>query len=82
MEKYGTSRMPVRNTMNIRVDKEFSLGGGKRFQVSMDAFNALNSNAAWAEQQATVTEQSGPTYGYVTRIVTPRVIRFGAAYSF
>jgi hypothetical protein len=82
MEKYGASRMPIRNTMNIRVDKEFSLGGNKRFTASVDAFNALNSNAAWAEQQATVNEQSGPTYGYVTRIVTPRVIRFGAAYRF
>ena len=82
MEKYGAKRMPIRNTLNLRVDREFSLGGNKRFSVSVDAFNALNSNAAWAEQQATVTEQSGPTYGYVTRIVTPRVIRFGGAYSF
>ena len=82
MEKYGTKRMPFRNTMNLRADKEFSLGGGKRFSASVDAFNALNSNAAWAEQQATITEASGPTYGYVTRIVTPRVIRFGVVYSF
>ena len=82
MEKYGAKRMPWRNILNLRVDKEFRLSGGKRFLAAVDAFNALNTNAAWAEQQATITDASGPTYGYVNRIVTPRVLRFSVAYEF
>ena len=82
MEPYGAKRLPVRNILNLRVDKDFRLGGGKKFSAAIDAFNALNTNAAWAEQHATVTEASGPTYGFFTRIVTPRVLRFSVSYEF
>jgi len=29
-----------------------------------------------------ITDASGPTYGYVVGIVTPRVLRFGITYEF
>ena len=82
MDKYGARRLPFRNVLNLRLDKDFRLGGGRKFSLAIDAFNALNSNAAWAEQQATITEASGPTYGFVTRIVTPRIFRFSVGYEF
>ena len=82
MEPYGAKRLPVRNVLNLRLDKAFKLGGGRKFTAAIDAFNALNSNAAWAEQQATITEASGPTYGFITRIVTPRILRFSVGYEF
>ena len=79
VEPFGTKRLPVRNILNLRVDKDFRVGGNKKFSAAVDAFNA---NAAWMEQNLTVIDASGPTYGFVTRIVTPRVVRFSIGYEF
>jgi carboxypeptidase family protein/TonB-dependent receptor-like protein len=82
VEPFGAKKLPVRNILNLRVDKDIKLSGGRKFSVAVDAFNALNANSAWAEQQATITDASGPTYGFINRIVTPRVLRFSAGYEF
>lgn len=46
-------------------------------QVSLEAVNARNTNVAQA-----VTFVSGPTHGRITQIPAPRILRFGAQYSF
>ena len=43
----------------------------------VDGLNAFNSNTAWIQ-----TYVSGPTYAYVTQIVSPRVLRLGISYEF
>ena len=65
------------NIVNLRASKEFSLGGGRRLVVDFDVFNALNSNAPLA-----ATFVSGPTFGYVTNVLPPRIARFGARFRF
>jgi len=77
LEPFGIRRGPIRSNLDLRVGKAFVSERGRRFDVSVDLFNALNSNAAWA-----TTYQSGPTFGYATTIASPRVARFGVAFSF
>jgi len=77
LEPFGSQRGPARSNLNLRGAKSFVLTKGRRFDVSLDLFNALNANAGWA-----TTYASGPTFGYVTSLASPRVARFGAAFSF
>ena len=53
------------------------MGGSRRVQFEFDVFNVLNSNAPTAAGFA-----SGPTFGYVTGVLPPRVARFGFNFSF
>src|SRR2546427_3514187 len=76
MEPFGTRRGPVRSNLDLRVGKAFVFARGPRFDVSLDLFNALNSNSAWA-----TTYQSGPTFGYWNTIASPHVARFGVHFS-
>jgi hypothetical protein len=77
MEEYGARSLPVRHQMNLRLFRRFGLGSGRRLMLSLDAFNALNTNVAYG-----ATWVSGPTFGYVTTISPPRVFRFGATFDF
>lgn len=77
LEPFGTERGPARSNLNLRGAKSFDLGRGRRFEVTLDLFNALNANAGWVSTYA-----SGPTFGYATTIASPRVARFGARFSF
>lgn len=77
MEPFGTQRGPARSNLNLRGAKSFALGKGRRFDVAFDVFNALNENSGWV-----TTYASGPTFGYVTTLASPRVARFGASFSF
>jgi len=77
LEPFGAERGPVRSNLNLRVSKMFALAKARRIDLSLDVLSALNSNAAWA-----TTYTSGPTFGNVTTIASPRVARFAAAFTF
>jgi hypothetical protein len=77
LEPYGAQKGPARQNLNVRVMKRFSLGGNRRIEATLDALNALNAGTPW-----TIDYTSGPTFGYATRITTPRVLRFGLMYEF
>jgi hypothetical protein len=76
LEPYGSQKGPLRSLINFRASKIFRLGK-QTLQVDADALNAFNSNTAWITNYL-----SGPTFGYVTQIVSPRVVRLGVAYEF
>ena len=76
LEPFGASREPGLNVLNLRLAKRFSFGT-KRVDFDVDLFNALNVNSATA-----ITTASGPTFGDVTVIVPPRVLRLGATFAF
>ena len=84
MEPFGAQKAPARQIVNLRGEKKFVLGGSQRLSLGLDAFNAFNSNVAWGggSNGSGITDASGPTYGYVVGIVTPRVLRFGITYEF
>lgn len=77
LEPFGTQRSAAINVVNLRVSKAVSLGGGHRAQFDFDVFNVLNSSAPLG-----VEFRSGPTFGYVTSVLPPRVARLGFRYTF
>jgi len=85
MEPYGDRRGDSRHIVNLRAAKSFRVRSQK-LSLTLDAFNAFNSNVAWGGNVAAggsgINYQSGPTFGYVTAIVQPRALRFGVAYEF
>jgi hypothetical protein len=76
LDAFGSERGPVQNYVDLRLGKNFRIGQ-QRIEISADAINALNTNVA----QAT-TYVAGPTYGQITLIPAPRIVRFGLQYSF
>ena len=81
MEPFGASHGPNRTITNLRVSKRFSFHRTSSVSVGIDAFNAFNSNVPWGiTSDPGISYQSGPTYGYVTQIVPPRVLRFNAVF--
>jgi hypothetical protein len=76
LDPFGSESGPTQNYMDLRLGKNFPVGK-HRLEVSVDAINALNTNVAQA-----LTYVSGPTYGQITQIPSPRIVRFGAQYSF
>ena len=83
MEEFGAVSSKPRHIVNLRGEKEFRFGTRKA-RIAIDAFNAFNSNVPWGggSNGSGITDASGPTYGYVVRILTPRVLRFGASFEF
>lgn len=76
MEEYGTQALPALHTVNVRVGKRFTLKR-YRFDFAADLFNAFNANTVTGQ-----TFASGPTYGSITEIFSPRIVRLGATMSF
>jgi hypothetical protein len=77
MEPFGATELPTLTSVNWRASKRLKMGKGKTLELVADLFNALNAN--------TVTSQSvvsGPTYGAISAVVPPRIIRLGATWSF
>jgi Carboxypeptidase regulatory-like domain len=76
LEPYGSMRAAPQNVLNLRISKLFPFGNS-RASVNFEIFNVLNSNA-----DTGLTFASGPTYGYSTGVLPPRVARIGGTYSF
>jgi len=88
MEEYGKLRGPNRVIVNMRGSRRFKTTKGT-IGADIEAFNVFNSNVPWATgggagtgDGAGIIDLSGPTYNFVTRIVNPRIIRFGITYEF
>jgi hypothetical protein len=77
LEPYGSQQLAAINTLNLRASRDFSLGSSRRLAVDFDVFNALNSNAPLS-----ATFASGPTFGYVTNVLPPRIARIGTRFRF
>ena len=76
--KYGDHRLPDFFMLNLRVEKVFNLQENATVTVSADAFNALNSNTSLSK----IGQITSTQFNAVTRIVNPRVFRFGVRFNF
>jgi hypothetical protein len=76
MEEFGAQSLPDLHSVNFRVGKRFSLGR-YRIDTAADLFNVFNANT-----EVGLNYASGPTYGAITGILPPRVLRLGATLSF
>ena len=61
----------VKKFVDIRFAKRLTIGAS-RFEGTLDIFNLFNANHVLAQNEAV-----GTTIGRPTRILTPRIIRFG-----
>jgi hypothetical protein len=77
LEEFGSQHLAAINIVNLRASKDFSLGGSRRLAADFEIFNALNSNAPLA-----ATFAAGPTFGYVTNALPPRIARIGVRFRF
>jgi hypothetical protein len=77
MEPFGAQTGPAINVLDLRTSKQFGTGGGSHLEFDFDLFNLLNSSA-----QTALIYPSGPTFGYATDVVPPRVARIGLKYMF
>ena len=77
VEPIGTFGLPRTHAMDVRVAKRFVLGSARSVEVRGDIYNVLN--------KGTVTVwnlQSGPNYLRPSRILFPRILQFGATFTF
>ncbi|MBI2833908.1 MAG: TonB-dependent receptor [Acidobacteria bacterium] len=77
LEPFGARREPALSVLNIRGSKRLSFRGGRRLEFDVDLFNALNANAA-----SQIDYQSGPTFGVISQILPPRIVRLGVTFAF
>jgi hypothetical protein len=82
LEPFGSEQGPTRHNLNFRVSRALALPKGQRVRVELDALNAVNTNVAWGNGNAGIEYRSGPTFGYATQIVAPRIFRIGVTYQF
>lgn len=77
MEPLGARSLPTQNLLNFRIEKRQRIKNYGSVSFQFDLFNLLNTNAATA-----VTTRSGSTFGRITGIVPPRIVRLGITYQF
>jgi hypothetical protein len=92
-EPRGSVELPARYQIDLRLGRLFDVGG-RRFEVSVDAYNLTNANTVYSVRTGTgltnIRYANDPTQP-VTQIATfnsptnalgPRIIRFNATYWF
>jgi carboxypeptidase family protein len=77
LEPYGSQQGDAITSTNLRVSKDLRLGGGRRLSFDVDLFNLFNSGVP-----TSMTFQSGPQFGAITEVLSPRIVRLGARFSF
>jgi carboxypeptidase family protein len=77
MGPYGEFRSNTVQLVNLRLNKNINLGRGQRVGLDFQVFNLLNSSAVTATNY-----QTGSQFGQVTDIVSGRVYRLGAGFTF
>jgi len=81
VDDVGKLRLPMANSLDVRVGKEFSFGLGSyrpRVNIDLDVFNVLNSNVVLGRQY----NLRLPTGDQVLEIMNPRILRIGARFNF
>jgi hypothetical protein len=77
VEPIGTRRLPNIHYTNFRAEKGFVLTGAHRVTVRVDLYNAFNINTATSLQP-----RSGAEFLRPREIMQPRIVEFGATYTF
>ena len=85
VEPIGSIRLPSTNIVDVRAEKQFGLGGGRKLHARIDVFNLLNANTT-----LTRTVRAGPNFlvplgagGSAARgILLPMIAQLGLQLSF
>jgi hypothetical protein len=76
-EPRGSRRLDAINTLDLRLEKTFPIGGGRSFGLFGDMFNLTNQGIA-----LTVQDLSGSTFGEPDDWSSPRTVRLGGRFTF
>lgn len=74
----GADRYDTLAVLDIRVDKDWAFGAGRRLTLSAAIFNALNADTVLSRN----SNRSRGEFDQITNLVGPRVLRLGAALHF
>jgi hypothetical protein len=76
-DSIGGERYDTLALLDLRVEKQFTIGRWGRVRVIADVFNVFNSNTVTNQETA-----SGPYWGEVYDLVQPRVFRLGFGWEY
>lgn len=79
-EEKGAFRYPSQHRLDLRLEKYFTIGNGKKIGFLMDMFNVLNASTVTRYQ--TAIEPGAYDFQYVWGIIPARVWRFGVNFEF
>ena len=63
--------------LDIRAEKRFEIGNGRRLNVRVNVYNTLNANSPLGIQG-----RSGPQFGFVTSIPPGRILEGSLGFNF
>ena len=75
----GSFRLDDGLSLDLRVEKDFNLGGGRLLGVGIDVFNAGNADTAIEAEQSLDSDRP---FGAPRRLIRGRVWRLGARLQF
>jgi hypothetical protein len=84
----GARRRSSWNRLDIRLEKEFRIGGSTRVGIYMDVFNAFNTGyistvsgfAGYIEADRSF--RVSPLWNTINSVSVPRIFKFGARFRF
>lgn len=74
----GDNRLPAFYELDLRLEKVFQVGDFAKVTLAVDAFNVTNSNHE-LDRQELITSS---IFGQATKVLNPRVFRFGIRFDF
>ena len=78
LDPVGDVRFPDFATMDFRVDRTFTVGGGAKLLASFDMFNLFNANTVMGQR----ANQNAANANQVFGILAPRIARVGVMLTF
>ena len=90
VEPVGSIKLPNTHMVDLRAAKRVGLGGGRSVELRMDVFNAFNANTTLQRVLRSGSEYlktgvpfvGGLQLSVVQATLLPRIVQFGAAFTF
>jgi len=81
---FDDSRLPNITNLDLRLAKDFSLAHKAALNISIDAFNVLNTHTVLDRNTLLDVGADGtnPLYNHISTLMSPRILRFGARIKF
>jgi outer membrane receptor protein involved in Fe transport len=78
----GSYDLPAVNEFQIRLDKDFPMGGARRLRLSMDVFNIFNSDTVLTLRNNSSQVTATTPWQQTLSVVRPRTVQLGARFQF
>jgi outer membrane receptor protein involved in Fe transport len=78
----GSYALPAVNDFQIRVDKDFRMGGSRRLRLSADVFNIFNTDTVLTLRNNSSQVTATTPWQQTLSVVRPRTVQLGARFEF